>query len=376
MAGTKNSSAWARGALLLAAVCACALAAALPASGATGGAGAGRANCPAPSGTLASAPGAAGFTMMIRINQMENVDTYTNFNSFKGGLGGHIRPQDIFVINTRFDQTTPAVAESIATRLRGSFPCNRIIALNGLNPDPTLPGYIWSLVNSPANIFSVMLDYEQMDWDEARLQNPAMPLWTYNFKANLPRYGSLAAGVSSILSVSPYNSAARTGVIPSDNSFWNYGQLAQTADAYNLRLGSRHLGTQSVQTQTACAAGPTAFGARAASIRSQYKYRIKIKKKKVRKGKKIVKKKIRKQVKIKKQARPDLLNLAMQISFNDNPVAGDPMPIRSTSPALADQCVAAGLAAGQNTFFFFATDGSMRQLFAQPLVGGLRYAFS
>ena len=45
--------------------------------------------------------------MLIRINQIENVNTYTNFNAATGGLGGHVRPQDIFVINTRFEKSIP-----------------------------------------------------------------------------------------------------------------------------------------------------------------------------------------------------------------------------------------------------------------------------
>ncbi|MFN2612127.1 MAG: hypothetical protein ABR536_02010 [Solirubrobacterales bacterium] len=375
MAGIGNSSAWARGAVLLAALIACALVAAPVAPGQTGGATppGSRAACPVLPGSFSA--GAGQFTMLIRINQQENVDTYTNFNSAKGGLGGRIQPQDIFVINTRFDQTTPAIAETLAMNLRAKFPCNRIIALNGLNSNPALPGYLLSLVNSPVGIYSVLLDYEQMDWDEARAQNPAMLPWTYNFLANLPRFGGFAAGVSNSLAAGP-NAYARTGVVPIDNSTWNYGALAQTADAYNFRLGARHVGLQSVQTQANCQAGAPAFAGRIGSILQQYKFRTKIKKKKVRKGKKIVKKKIRKLIKIKKAARPNPLNLAAQISFNDAPVPGDPLPIRAVGATLADQCVAAGLARGQGAFFFFASDAAMKLLFQQPTVASLRPAFS
>lgn len=368
-----NPPAWARGALLLCAVIAAALAAAPAAPAATGGARppGSRITCPALPGAFSAFAG--DFTMLIRINQQDNV---TNYTDPARGLFGHIRSQDIFVINTRFDQTTPQVAETLAMNLRAAFPCNRIIALNGLNSNPTLPGYLFSLANSPAGIYSVMLDFEQMDWDEARAQNPALPPWTYNFKANLPRFGGFAAGVSSILASSPYNSFARVGAIPVDNSFWNYGAFAQTADAYNQRLGARHLGLQSVQTQGSCQAGSAPFGGRIGTLLQQYKFRTKIKIKKVHKGKKIVKKKIRKLVKIKKAARPNPLNLAAQISFNEIGVPGDPLPIRAVGPALADQCVAAGLARGQSAYFFFASDDSMRQLFLQPTVGGLRPALS
>lgn len=375
MAGTIDSSAWARGALLLCALGACALAVAPGASGATGGASppGSRVACPALPGSLTSTPG--NFTMLIRINQQANVDTYAKFDSASGGLRGRIRAQDIFVINTRFDQTTPAVAESLAMNLRAAFPCNRIIALNGLSANPTLPGYIFSLVNSPAGIYGVMLDYEQMDWDEARAQNSAMVPWTYKFTSNLRRFGAFAAGVSNTLAVGA-NTGARTGVIPIDNGSWNYGALAQTADAYNRRLGARHLGLQSVQTQASCQAGPPAFGGRVGALLKQYKYRTEIRKKKVLRHGKLVKKKIRKQVKIKKRARPNPLNLSTQISFSDTPVPGDPLPIRAVGADTADQCVAAGLARGQGTFFFFASDTSMKLLFAQPTVGSLRPATS
>lgn len=313
--------------------------------------------------------------MLLRINQQSNVNTFKNFDSASGGLGGRVRAQDIFVINTRFEQTTPAVAESLAQSLRAAFPCNRIIALNGLNPNPTLPGYAFSLVYSSAGIYSVMLDYEQMDWDEARSQNPVMAPWTYGFTANLPRFGGYAAAISGALA-SGANAGARTGVIPIDNASWNYGALQQTADAYNRHLGARHLGVQSVQTQGSCQAGSAAFGGRVGTLLKQYKFRTKFRKKKVRRHGKLVTKRIPRQVKIKKTARPNPLNLSAQISFSDSPVPGDPLPIRAVGPTQADQCVAAGLARGQGSFFFFASDTSMRLLFAQPTVGALRPATS
>ena len=60
-------------------------------------------------------------------------------------MGDRIRPQDIFVLNTRFTGSgsfpamTPSVAAGLAADLRATFPCNRIIALNGLSFDPPRP---------------------------------------------------------------------------------------------------------------------------------------------------------------------------------------------------------------------------------------------
>src|SRR5689334_1228894 len=98
-------------------------------------------SCPAmPRGLSPASSGPQSFTMMIRINTQGNVDTYTKP---AGGMGGRIRPQDIFVLNTRFTGSgqfpamTPGVASQLAADLRATFPCNRIIALNGMSFDGT-----------------------------------------------------------------------------------------------------------------------------------------------------------------------------------------------------------------------------------------------
>ena len=367
MAGSK-SSAWARGALLGAAALLCALVA-MPASAATGGAGTSpRDSCPPLPGSFARNSG--DFTMMIRINQMDNVKTYTNFNSATGGLGGRIRQQDIFVINARFSQTTPDVAQQIASSLRKAFPCNRIISLNGLSPSPTAPGFLGTLIGSPSYMYAIMLDYEPDDWGQAQAQGLALPPFTTNFRPNLPRIGYLLGQVNGALS--GLGVGTRVGTVPFDQSNWNYGQIGQTTDAFNTRLGARHLGLQSVQTQQSCTNGNKAFTNRVAGLKSQYKFRIKYHKKKIHKGKKVIIKRIPKRIKIKKAAQPNTNSLAVQVSFTDAPTPGSSLPITATSAARADQCVAAGLAAGQATYFFFASDTSMKLLFSQPTVGSLR----
>jgi hypothetical protein len=312
--------------------------------------------------------------MMIRINQMDNVKTYTNFNSATGGLGGRIRQQDIFVINARFDQTTPGVAEQIASSLRASFPCNRIISLNGLSPNSTLPGFLGTLVGSPSYMYAIMLDYEPMDWADAQAQGLAIPPFTTNFRPNLGRLGYFLGQVNGALS--GLGVGTRVGAVPFDQANWNYGQIGQTADAYNTRLGARHLGLQSVQTQESCTNGRTTFGNRVSALRDQYKFRTKYRKKKIHKGKKVIKKRIPYRVKIKKAAQANTNNLAVQVSFTDSPQPGNSLPLVATSATQADNCVATGLAKGQSTFFFFASDSAMKLLYAQPTVNSLRPAVS
>jgi hypothetical protein len=368
MAGSFIGSARARGSLLIAAVIACALIAATSASAVTGGAGASpRDSCPPLPGSFAT--GSGNFTMMVRINQMENVKAYTNFNSATGGLGGRIRQQDIFLINSRFEQTTPTAAQQIASALRAAFPCNRIVSLNGLSPNSSLPGFLGTLIGSPSYMYAILLDYEPMDWENAQGQGLAIPSFTTNFRPNLGRLGYFLGQVNGALT--GIGVGTRVGAVPFDQPNWNYGQIGQTADAFNARLGARHLGLQSVQTQGACT-GRTAFGNRVAAVRDQYKFRTKYRKMKIHKGKKTIVKRIPFRVKIKKAAQANTNNLAVQVSFTDSPQPGNSMPILATSAALADNCVASGLAKGQSTFFFYASDSAMKLLFAQPTVGSLR----
>ena len=126
--------------------------------------------------------------MLIRINTKGNVKTWTKPG---GGLASRVRPRDIFVINTRFEGTdsfpevTPTVSARLATRLHRAFPCNRIIALNGMSFDPTKPGYAFSLIDHPS-VFALLTDSEQGDWEAGRHTDPGRPRWADNFELALP----------------------------------------------------------------------------------------------------------------------------------------------------------------------------------------------
>ena len=323
---------------------------------------------PLPPGLSPAGPGPSRFTMLIRINQQGNVDTYTNFNEATGGLGGRVRPQDIFVINTRFQTTTPTVASELATNLRAAFPCNRIIALNGMSFDPTLPGYAFSLLDHP-DVSALITDFEASDWNGGRLTDPTRPVWNQKYSMALPRIKGWDGLMAGTLAANPSAVPKRSGLVPIDDATWNYGQIAQDLDKKNSRLGGRHLGPQSVMTQDACAeGGPTGYSNRVKAILDQYKYKF-IQKTVKRKGKK---RKITVRRKLKKKGRPSLNNLSLQISFSDTPTFGSGMAITSTSATTAAQCAAAGLKLGGGAFFFFASDDSMRLLFQQPEIAFLR----
>ena len=204
--------------------------------------------CPAPpSGLAPTGSGPTRFTMMIRINTQGNVDTYTKP---EGGMGGRIRPQDIFVLNTRFTGSgsfpamTSSVAATLAANLRATFPCNRIIALNGLSFDPTQAGYAFTGIADP-NVYALITDYERDDWNEGRSTDPSRPPWTENFAKAFPLLRGWNFGFTSTVAANPVGAGKKTGLVPQDVASWNYGQIAQNVDKQNARLGARHLGPQS-----------------------------------------------------------------------------------------------------------------------------------
>jgi hypothetical protein len=334
------------------------------------------AGCPAlPSGLAPTGAGPTRFTMMIRINTQGNVDTYTKPD---GGMGNRIRPQDIFVLNTRFSGSgsfpamTPPVAASLAAGLRTAFPCNRIIALNGLSFNSTSAGYAFTGIDDP-NVYALLSDYERDDWNDSRSTAPGRSTWTDSYAKNFPQLRGWNSGFANTVAANPAGAGKKTGLVPQDVAGWNYGQIAQNIDKQNARLGARHLGPQAVQTQDACAdgAGP-GFGARAKSLRLQYNFKFITRKVRVRvKGKiKKVKKTVR--LPLHKKAKPNLANLGMEISFTDSPEASASQAILSTSAAQAAACVGPALKQGVGAFFFFASDDSMKLLFQQPQINALR----
>jgi hypothetical protein len=327
---------------------------------------------PLPAGLAPNGSGPTRFTMLIRINQIENVGTYTNFNETTGGLGGRIRPQDVFVINTRFDKSIPANWTQMASDLRAAFPCNRIIALNGMSFNPLAPGYAFALLDHPA-VYGLISDFEQGDWNAGRSTDPGRPPWNSKFKVTYPRAKQWNGRVATALATNAAAAGKRSGLVPWDGGAeWNYGQIQQDLDKKNIRLG-RKLGLQSVMTQDACAnGGASSFRERAKALYDQYRFKFVTKVKVIKKKGKKFKKRITIRTKFKKQARPVLNDLAMQISFSDTPNPNSGMAITKTAPSTAAACAAAGLKQGGGAFFFFASDDSMRLLFQQPEIAFLR----
>ena len=335
---------------------------------------------PLPAELTPTGPSATRFTMLIRINTQGNVNTWTQFNQApdKQGLAPYVRPQDIFVLNTRFTGSgqfpamTPDVAANLADQLKSTFPCNRIIALNGMSFDGTQPGFAFMLLDNP-NIYALITDFEKSDWNAGLATDPTRPPWLNHFAKAFPLIRGWNAGVASTAVNTPGGAGKRTGLAPLGYPDWNYGQIAQNLDKQNVRLGGPHLGPQSVQTQDDCAKSSATFGARAKQLRLQYTFKFITKKVKLRTKKgKTRTKKVTTRRPFHRNGKPNVSNLAMEISFTDSPQASASQAILNTSAAEAAACVTPALKQGVGAFFFFAAEDSMRALFQQPQIAALR----
>ena len=313
------------------------------------------------------------FTMLIRINTQGNVDTYTKP---EGGMGGRVRPQDIFVLNTRFQGSgqfpamTPTVAADLAADLRATFPCNRIIALNGMSLDPNAAGYAFSLLGDP-NTYALLTDFEQGDWNSGRVTDPTRPPWDSNFKVALPRIRRLGLRYDLHRRRQPGRGGPAHRPGPA-------GQLDLELRPDRSGSQQEELPARRPQARADERPGPgglrerriAGFGAQAKQLRLQYTFKFITKKIKVPGKKKKRKKTIR--LPLKKKGKPILDNLGMQIPSPKIPDPSSNMALVRTSAAQAASCVPRGAQAGRRgLFFFFGSDDAMRLLFQQPQIAEL-----
>src|SRR5262245_44857487 len=162
----------------------------------------------------------ARFTMLLRINKGGNVVDYEALQR----TYGQIRARDIFVVNTRWKGATQEGDRWILSRLQDSFPCNRILILNGLGADPQRPGYALSLADSPQP-WAVMLDWEQREWGRARATNPALSRWKRKFGRSVNRLGAAVSRVAGQVAGAD-GGITKIGAIPSYYPDWHYGKIA------------------------------------------------------------------------------------------------------------------------------------------------------
>jgi hypothetical protein len=285
-------------------------------------------DCPAAPPTLAAKGGAgARFTMLIRVNKPRNVADYERLQSTYGQL----RTRDIFVVNTRWKGSSRELQEAIVSRLRASFPCNRILALNGLGSDPHRPGYAYSLVDSPRT-WGVLLDWERRDWGNARATNHHLSRWKQRFGRSLNRLNSVVGRVAHGADAAD-GGVQRVGAVPSFFGDWRYGRIARMLDRRNRRFGHRRGGVQVVATQGSCMKRRgTTKGMRSTAGRLFREYR---------------------------RAGSKRRNLAVQISFSDRGRSKRHVPIRSVNEGRAGSCLRAALARGGGAVLFWASPESV-----------------
>jgi hypothetical protein len=306
------------------------------------------------------------FTLLIRINDDKNINAYNNSNRATGGLRHRLRDRDVFVINTRKKKTTPADWVHLANRLRAKFPCNRIVALNGLHDNPKWPGYMFALSDYPG-LWGLAIDWEYEDWQQARAQDSTVSPWTKGFRASRKRIGNRLELLGDVSSEELGAPGRRTGVVPAFYSHWNYGGIAKTADRRNLARKPGRRGFQAVQTQGYCVPeGPDSFRGVANHLIRQYRPPPRIKKIRNQKGKVV------RTITIRRPARGKVVNLAMEVSFSNTPDPSDPRPVASLAPGPASKCTIAALKRKIGALLYWAHDDSMRKLFKTPRICRLR----
>jgi hypothetical protein len=308
-----------------------------------------------------SAPGADRFTMVIRINTIEDVNAYSNNQS--GGLKPRIRDRDIFLINTRFNGSTAQTEQEIATKLRQNFPCNRIFALNGLSYDALSSSYMFALIDAP-QVSALLLDWEKLDWEASRETSPGTPPWVdAPFTAMLKRLkGRLAVLASTILA---NGGGKRIGLVPFARADWNLGLIARTIDNQARRITPSGRGFQSSQTQKTCHAGGGAgMAGTIKGLFTQYKQanfkKIKPKRKGARPRFKRLKPKTNK------------LNLGVQISFTSTPDPTHSDPVKAVDPTKAADCTSAAIFQKAGAIVYWARPQDVEALLADPRICALR----
>ena len=284
--------------------------------------------CPAPPYQLAPKGGrAARFTMLIRVNKPSNVGDYARLQSTYGQL----RSRDVFVVNTRWKGSSPLLQEQILSQLRDSFPCNRVIALNGLGADPARPGYALSLTDS-SQPWGVVLDWEREDWAHARATNHHLSRWKQGFGRSLHRLASMLGRVAGGIRASD-TGIQKLGAAPAFFSGWQYARIARVLDRRNRRFGHRRGGIQVVGTQASCMkrrGGQRGMRSTARSLYRQYR-----------------------------RGHRKRHNLAVEISFSDHARSKHHLPIRAVNESRAGSCLRAALAGGAGAVLFWASPESM-----------------
>jgi hypothetical protein len=266
------------------------------------------------------------FTLVFRVQVPYDVERLAAIHS-RNPQRLPVEERDVFMVRARGEHAdeAPLMVSRLKdpTLLSGQeFRCNRISALTGDRADQAIPQEYAGNLADDARVWSVGPDWERFVYQLGYPDTPGddaidpEPEWSSDFDTNVERLGVLAQDI--------HNHGKLIGpAIAGPLGRWDYGQLA-------LQAGLDH---QLVQTQQACVTGTDAFTARARRLIQQYR-----------------------------DARLRISNLAMEVSFSEDPAAtsipGD------VTPQQAADCVSAAYAAGARGFLLWAQPAILPKFFA------------
>jgi hypothetical protein len=279
--------------------------------------------------------------MLLRVNTEEEVEQFAS-----DPLRSRILDRDLFLINTQYQTMNIGKAEDIFSSLRSRFPCNRIVALNGLGKVSGRPGYMYALAGEPG-LSAVALDWERDTWEEAR-----DGAWSEDTSVNRSRIGLEAESVANQIRESPGTADTRVGLATQFRSGWDYAAFARQLAQVNWRLNQDFLGYQLVQSQDKCGGTGTSesLAEVVRRIRSQYKGLVN-----GEPGPKGWQKASSPQWDI-------LTHLGFEISFSTNPSPGKDLPVDTDSSNNAAACTEDVLGAGGTAFIYWATPAGVEEM--------------
>ncbi len=294
------------------------------------------ASCPGapPFGLNPQGRGNDAYTMILRVNNEGQVKQFA-----ADPLRSRVRNRDIFLINTEYKKMGSGDAENLFQELKSSFPCNRVMALNGLLKVPGKPGYMYALAGEQG-LDAILLDWEKGTWEEAN----KVP-WSDVPEVALKRMIKDVESVANQIAENPGAAETRVGTATEFRSGWDYSVFADRLAQVNASLNKDFLGYQIIQSQDRCegSGDSDSLAELAAGIRNQYR------KGNVSTGSGA-------------SVKESLAHLGFEISFSTKPKSGAAIAVDRDSPADGARCTAEVLKTGGSAFIYWATPAAIEAM--------------
>lgn len=292
------------------------------------------ASCPGvpPLGLNPQGRGNDAYTMILRVNNEGQVKQFA-----ADPLRSRIRNRDIFLINTEYKKMGTGDGEDLFQKVKSSFPCNRVMALNGLLKVPGKPGYMYALAGEQG-LDAILLDWEKGTWEEAN----KVP-WSDVPEVALKRMARDVESLANQIAESPGAAETRVGTATEFRSGWDYATFAKRLAKINSTLNEDFIGDQIVQSQDRCegTADSDSLAELARGIRAQYR---------------------RGDVADSGLGNETLNHLGFEISFSTNPKPNAAIAVDRDSPSDAARCTAEALKTGGSAFIYWATPAAIEAM--------------